>query len=117
MTDNLILDVREISTAFYLGSGPAETPYTRYILPMTRSVRSVRCAVAASTACHLANRLEDEHLKSFSLHLRLRATELLRMELEKDSKQPELASLVCMLLLAQLDVHTYLPIRVLFVQF
>lgn len=96
---------REISEAFYLGHGPVETPYTRHILPMIRSVPSVRCAVAATAACHLANRLEDDQLKRQSLHLRVRATELLRVELESYTDGPDLACLVSMLLLAQLDVR------------
>ncbi|KFY34747.1 hypothetical protein V494_06501 [Pseudogymnoascus sp. VKM F-4513 (FW-928)] len=99
-----VLDAREISEAFYLGHGPAETPYTRHVLPMIRSVPSVRCAVAATAACHIANRREDDQLKRQSLHLRLKATELLRMELEDLPNGPDLTSLLCMLLLAQLDV-------------
>lgn len=102
---NHILDASEISAAFYLGHGPVETPYTRHILPMIRNIPSVRCAVAASAACHLANRLENDHLKRHSLHLRLQATELLRKELKSHPDGPDLASLVCMLLLAQLDVR------------
>ncbi|KFY16725.1 hypothetical protein V492_01133 [Pseudogymnoascus sp. VKM F-4246] len=99
-----VLDAREISEAFYLGHGPAETPYTRHVLPMIRSVPSVRCAVAATAACHIANRREDDQLKRQSLHLRLKATELLRMELKDLPNGPDLTSLLCMLLLAQLDV-------------
>lgn len=102
---NNILDAREISEAFYLGHGPVETPYTRHILPMIRSVPSVRCAVAATASSHLANRLEDDQLKRQSLHLRVRATELLRAELESYPDGPDLACLVSMLLLAQLDVR------------
>lgn len=71
---------------------------------MIRSVPSVRCAVAATAACHIANRLEDEQLKRQSLHLRLKATELLREELKGYPDGPDLTCLVCMLLLAQLDV-------------
>ncbi|KFZ09959.1 hypothetical protein V501_05402 [Pseudogymnoascus sp. VKM F-4519 (FW-2642)] len=95
---------REISEAFYLGHGPVETPYTRHVLPMLRSVPSVRCAVAATAACHIANRLEDDQMKRQSLHLRLKATELLREELKGYPDGPDLTCLVCMLLLAQLDV-------------
>jgi hypothetical protein len=73
---------------------------------MTRNSPSVRCAVAASSACHLANRLEDDQLKIQSLHLRLKSTELLRVELESCPDGPDLACLVCMLLLAQLDVRS-----------
>jgi len=102
---NHILDARDISTAFYLGQGPAETPDIRHILPMARSVPSVRCAVAASAACHLANRLEDNQLKRQSLHLRLKATKLLRAKLKSEGDLPDLACLACMLLLAQLDVR------------
>ncbi len=99
------LDARDIDEAFYLGHGPVDTPYTSYILPMIRNVPSVRCAVAASAACHIANRLEDDQLKRQSLHLRLQATELLREELKGYPDGPDLACLVCMLLLAQLDVR------------
>ncbi|KIV82574.1 hypothetical protein PV11_04675 [Exophiala sideris] len=95
---------RDISTAFFLGQGPAETPDIRHILPMARSIPSVRCAVAASAACHLANRLEDDQLKRQSLHLRLKATELLRAKLKSEGDLPDLACLASMLLLAQLDV-------------
>lgn len=104
---NRFLDAREISTAFYLGNGPAETPYTRHILPMTQNVPSVRCAVAATASCHLANRLRDNDLKTQSLQLRLKATELLRHQLINDSEGPDLDGLACMMLLAQLDVCTH----------
>ena len=99
-----ISDAREISTAFFLGNGPAETPYTRHVLPMTKSVPSVRYAVAASSACHLGNRVEDDRLMRLSLQLRLKATELLRAELKSGNDCPDLAQLASMLLLAQLDV-------------
>jgi hypothetical protein len=98
-TANHILDAYEISTAFFLGHGPAETPYTRHVLPMARSVPSVRCAVAATAASHLANRLDDEQLKRHSLQLRLKATEFLRAELKNQSDGPDLGCLACMLLL------------------
>ena len=71
---------------------------------MTRAIPSIRGVVAATAACHLANRLEDDQLHRRSLHLRLKATELLRAELENGPDEPDLARLLCMLLLAQLDV-------------
>lgn len=95
-------DDRGLSKAFYIGYGPAETHDTCHILPMTRNVPSVRCAVAATAACHLANRLDDGRLKSQSLHLRVKATELLRTGLIGDPDGPDLP---CILLLAQLDVR------------
>lgn len=100
-----ISDGRELSTAFYQGHDPAETPYTSHILPLTRSMPSVRHAVAALAACHLGNRLDDEQLRRQSLRLRIRATGLLREDLKNSSGRPELGRLVCMLLLAQLDVR------------
>ncbi|KEF57383.1 uncharacterized protein A1O9_05300 [Exophiala aquamarina CBS 119918] len=94
----------EISAAFNLGNGPVETPCSHHILPMTRAIPSMRCVVAATAACHLANRFADDRLHRRSLHLRLKATELLRAELESGPDGPDLARLLCMLLLAQLDV-------------
>jgi hypothetical protein len=101
---NHVLDGRELGSAFYLGRDPAETPYARHILPMIRSMPSLKCAVAALASCHLANRLDDNSLKIQSLHLRLKATELLREDLKSSSNGPGLGCLACMLLLAQLDV-------------
>ncbi|KUJ17254.1 uncharacterized protein LY89DRAFT_696763 [Mollisia scopiformis] len=95
---------RELSTAFYLGNGPVETPYTCHILPLVRSMPSVRCAVAALASCHQANRLDDNQLKIQSLHLRLKATELLREDLRGGGDGLDLGCLACMLLLAQLDL-------------
>lgn len=73
---------------------------------MTRTIPSIRCVVAATAACHLANRLADAQLHRQSIHLRLKATELLRAELDNGTDGPDLARLLCMLLLAQLDVCT-----------
>lgn len=84
------LDDRRLSTAFYIGYGPAETHDTCHVLPITQNIPSVRCAVAATAACHLANRLDDDQLKRQSLHLRLKATELLRAGLNSDPDRPEL---------------------------
>lgn len=70
---------------------------------MTRTIPSIRCVVAATAACHLANRLADNQLHRRSLHLRLKATEFLRGELGNGPSGPDLACLLCMLLLAQLD--------------
>lgn len=71
---------------------------------MTQSIAFVRHAVAALASCHIANRLDDDQLKSQSLHLRLRAIELLREDLKERAAGPDLPGLACMLLLAQLDV-------------
>ncbi|KAF2670968.1 hypothetical protein BT63DRAFT_453340 [Microthyrium microscopicum] len=95
---------RELSTAFYLGKGPEDTPYASHILPLVRSVPSVRCAVAALASCHLGNRLDEDQLKIQSLQLRLKATELLREDLMSAGDEYNLACLACMLLLAQLDL-------------
>lgn len=103
---NHIPDAHEINAAFNLSNGPVETPCSHHILPMTRAIPSIRCVVAATSACHLANRLADDQLHRRSLHLRLKATELLRAELENSNAGPDLARLLCMLLLAQLDVCT-----------
>ena len=65
----------------------------------------MRCVVAATAACHLAHRLTHDQLHRRSLHLRLKATELLRRDLEDSLDGPDLACLLCMLLLAQLDVR------------
>lgn len=97
-------DTNEISAAFTLGNGPAETLCSHHILPMTRVIPSIRYAAAATAAGHLANRLQNEKLHRRRLHLRLKATELLRAELQDGSDLPDLARLLCMLLLAQLDV-------------
>ncbi|KAF2120267.1 fungal-specific transcription factor domain-containing protein [Lophiotrema nucula] len=95
---------RELSAAFYLGYGPAETPYTCHILPMTRSIPFVRCAVAALASCHLANRLDDDLLRRQSLHLRVESMESLRANLKSGDDGLDLGRLACMLLLAQLDL-------------
>lgn len=108
---NHLSDAHQISAAFTLGNGPDETPCHHYILPMTRTIPSVRCAVAATAAGHLGNRLQDDQLHKQSLHLRLKSTELLRAELETGSHVPDLARLLCMLLLAQLDVCVTCPCR------
>jgi hypothetical protein len=101
------LDGRELGGAFYLGREPSESPYNLHILPLIRSMASLRCAVAALASCHIANRLDDEQLKIQSLHLRLKATELLREDLKSSADGPNLGCLACMLLLAQLDVSNH----------
>ncbi|KAJ5932951.1 hypothetical protein N7516_007440 [Penicillium verrucosum] len=98
---------RELSTAFYLGNGPARTPYTQYtqyILPMTKSVPCIRYAVGATASCHIGNRLQDKKLKIQSLHLRLDATQALRQQLRNDIEETDISSIACMVLLAQLDL-------------
>ncbi|KAJ5347047.1 uncharacterized protein N7506_000300 [Penicillium brevicompactum] len=95
---------RELSTAFYLGNGPARTPYTQYILPMTKSVPCIRYAVGATASCHIGNRLQDKKLKMQSLQLRLDATQALRQQLRNDIEETDISSIACMVLLAQLDL-------------
>jgi hypothetical protein len=97
-------DTDKLSAAFYLGSGLTESPYTCYILPMAQKIPSVRWAVAALALSHMANRLEDESLKNQSLYFRIKATQLLRQRLGTGQKRPDLGSLACMSLLAQLSV-------------
>ena len=97
-------DAREISMVFYLGRGPAVTPYTQHILPMANSVRSVRYAVAATASCHIGNKLQNNGLKVHSLRLRLAATKALRQQLQNPNEAIDISNLACMVLLAQLDV-------------
>lgn len=100
-----LIDERDISTAFYLGYGPAETPYTHYILPMAKNVPCIRYAVAATASCHMGNKLQDKKLKMQSLQLRLEATEALRQQLRNDVEATDISLIACMVLLAQLDVR------------
>ncbi|CAI7602582.1 unnamed protein product [Penicillium pancosmium] len=95
---------REISTAFYLGDGPAQTPYTQHILPMAKNVPCIRYAVGATASCHIGNRLQDNNLKMQSLHLRLEAMKALRKQLRNDINETDISSIACMVLLAQLDL-------------
>lgn len=98
-------DERDISTAFYLGHGPAETPYTHHILPMAKNVPCIRYAVAATASCHMGNKLQDKRLRMQSLHLRLEATQALRQQLRNDAQETDISLIACMILLAQLDVR------------
>ncbi|QGA16161.1 hypothetical protein EYB26_003828 [Talaromyces marneffei] len=95
---------RDISTAFYLGHGPAETPYTHHILPMAKNVPCIRYAVAATASCHMGNRLQNKRFKIQSLQLRLEATQALRQQLINDAEQTDISLIACMILLAQLDL-------------
>ncbi|PCG90209.1 Protein of unknown function DUF3468 [Penicillium occitanis (nom. inval.)] len=95
---------RDISTAFYLGHGPAETPYTHHILPMAKNVPCIRYAVAATASCHMGNKLQDKRLRMQSLHLRLEATQALRQQLRNDAQETDISLIACMILLAQLDL-------------
>lgn len=105
-----LIDERDISTAFYLGHGPAETPYTHHILPMARNVPCIRYAVAATSSCHIGNKLQDKRLRMQSLHLRLEATQALRQQLRDDTQETDISLIACMILLAQLDVRFRHPI-------
>jgi hypothetical protein len=71
---------------------------------MAQKIPSVRYAVAALALSHMANRLEDESLKDQSLCFRIKATQLLRERLGAGHKGPDIGSLACMSLLAQLAV-------------
>jgi hypothetical protein len=106
-----LLDAREISTAFYLGHGPARTPYTQHILPMARNVPCIRYAVGATASCHIGNRLQDHKLKLQSLHLRLEAIQALRQQLRNDMEETDISNIACMVLLAQLDVRTQISLQ------
>lgn len=106
-----LVDTREISTAFYLGHGPARTPYTQLILPMAKNVPCIRYAVGATASCHLGNRLQDSKLKMQSLYLRLEATEALRQQLRIDIEETDISSIACMVLLAQLDVRAQISLQ------
>lgn len=99
-----LIDESDISTAFYLGHGLAETPYTHHILPMARNVPCIRYAVAATASCHIGNKLQDKRLRMQSLHLRLEATQALRQQLRDDARETDVSLIACMILLAQLDV-------------
>jgi hypothetical protein len=102
--DRRTLDDRELSTVFYLGYGPADSPYAYHILPMAEQMLPIRFAVAATASCHAANRLSSDHLRRQSLRLRVKATELLRQRLSGGSQAADLVSLASIMLLAQLDV-------------
>lgn len=101
------VDFSELNAAFDLSNSHAiSTSDGNHIQPMARTIPSIRFAVAATSASHLANRLHDTDLHSRSLQCRLKATELLRAELDETSSDtgPDQPRLFCMLLLAQLDV-------------
>lgn len=108
---SLLVDARELSTAFYLGHGPARTPYTQHILPMVKNVPCIRYAVGATASCHIGNRLQDNKLKLQSLHLRLEATQALRRQLKNDIEETDISSIACMVLLAQLDVRAQISFQ------
>ena len=74
---------------------------------MANNVPCIRYAVAATASCHIGNRLQDKSLNIQSLHLRLNATEALRRQLRDDVEKTDISSLACMVLLAQLDVRTW----------
>lgn len=97
-------DIHKLSGAFYLGSGLNESPYTFYILPMAQQIPSVRCAVAALALSHMSNRLENESFDDQSLWFRIKATQLLRERLGDSDGGPDMGSLACMVLLAQISV-------------
>lgn len=101
-TNEGLSDDQELSTKFFLGTGPADSPYTRHILPMTESMQPIRYAVAATASCHAANRLCNERLALQGLQLGLKASRLLRESLHNQAADS--VSLASIMLLAQLDV-------------
>lgn len=100
-------DIQELSSIFYLGTGPSDNPMFLYVLPLIRSVPPIRYAIAASASCHLAARTSDQALEKKSLYLRVHATHLLRDMLRDPCPVSDQTILASMLMLAQLDVsHT-----------
>jgi hypothetical protein len=97
-------DAHELSTVFYLGSTPTESPYSLYIIPMARTVLPLRYTIAASASCHLATRFRDDALETQSRELRLKAVELLRERLGSELLSTDFGTLASMLMMAQLDV-------------
>ncbi|KAH8801468.1 fungal-specific transcription factor domain-containing protein [Xylogone sp. PMI_703] len=94
----------ELSTVFYLGATPADSPYALYIIPMAKEVLPLRYAIAASASSHLATRLGGDGLEMRSRVLRLKAIELLRSRLQCKEVSTDFGTLASMLMMAQLDL-------------
>lgn len=99
-----LTDAHELSSVFYLGTTPTESPYMLHVIPLTREVLPLRYAVAASAACHLAARRRDDGLETQSRELRLEAVRLLRSRLERKELSTDFGTLASMIMMAQLDV-------------
>lgn len=97
-------DIQDLSSIFYLGTGPSDNPMFRYVLPLIDTVPPIRYAIAASASCHLAARTSDKDLEKKSLYLRVHATHLLREMLRDPCPATDQSILASMLMLAQLDV-------------
>lgn len=106
----MLADIQDLSSIFYLGSGPGDNPMFLYVLPLIDSVPPIRYAIAASASCHLAARTSDQVLEKKSLHLRVHATHLLREMLRDPYTAADQSILASMLMLAQLDV-SYMRVR------
>ncbi|EEU37233.1 uncharacterized protein NECHADRAFT_37047 [Fusarium vanettenii 77-13-4] len=98
------LDIQDLSSIFYLGTGPSDNPMFRYVLPLIDTVPPIRYAIAASASCHLAARTSDKDLEKKSLYLRVHATHLLGEMLRDPCSATDQSILASMLMLAQLDM-------------
>ncbi|RBR09629.1 uncharacterized protein FIESC28_09741 [Fusarium coffeatum] len=96
-------DIADLSSIFYLGSGPSENPMFHYVLPLISTIPPIRFALAGSASCHVAARTSDEALERKSLRLRVHATCLLREMLENPGSVNDQSVLASILMLAQLD--------------
>lgn len=99
------LDVEDLSSIFYLGSGLGQNPMFRYVLPLRDTVPAIRYALAASASCHMAARTSDDALEQTSLYLRVRATQFLRNRLKEPTLATDQATMASILMLAQVDVR------------
>ncbi|KIW68114.1 hypothetical protein PV04_04081 [Phialophora macrospora] len=99
--------VYDLSTIPYLGSNPEKSPYLLYVYPLTDRVLPLRYALAASAACHLASRFQNDALKAKGSEWHLKATELLRQRLQSRASSPvDLGTLMSILMMAQTDMCT-----------
>ncbi|KIW14562.1 hypothetical protein PV08_07346 [Exophiala spinifera] len=94
----------ELSSVFYLGATPTESPYLLHVIPLTREVLPLRYAVAASAACHLAARRRDDVLETQSRELRLKAVSLLRSRLGDKKLSTDFGTLASIVMMVQLDL-------------
>ncbi|KAJ4123049.1 hypothetical protein NW768_010041 [Fusarium equiseti] len=96
--------IADLSSIFYLGSGPSENPMFHYVLPLISNISPIRFALAGSASCHIAARTSDEALERKSLRLRVHATYLLREMLQTPGGISDQSILASILMLAQLDM-------------